>query len=241
METRSIPQIQVNLPGSFWGITSFYNPAAYGNKLKNYRIFRANNKRQGLKLITVELAFGDKSFDLNKDDADILVQLRGSEKNIIWQKEALLNIALKHLPADCDKVVWLDCDITFKNENWIKETSVLLEKYTMVQPFSKAVRLLKGAQDLTEDEIDALPYGRYEGQRMFGFCYLFSTSTSKIGHEGFAWAIRKDIIIKHSFYDRLFAGSSDTAMISLFSDSSLFKDLRWTIFNSRMLSHYLHW
>ncbi|MGA2775018.1 MAG: hypothetical protein ABSE81_03020 [Candidatus Omnitrophota bacterium] len=47
----------------------------------------------------------------------------------MWQS---LNIGLKHLPPECDKLTWLDCDIIFKNDHWIEGTSAALEKYIVV-------------------------------------------------------------------------------------------------------------
>ena len=121
------------LPGSFWGLTTYFNPAKYGNKIENYRKFREDSKRQGLNLLCVELAFNNEPFELTKNDADVLVQVRSN--SIMWQKERLLNIGLKHLPKDCDKVAWIDCDIIFKNEYWIEETCKLLEKYIVINYF----------------------------------------------------------------------------------------------------------
>ena len=47
----------------------------------------------------VELAFGDAAFELRAGDADRLVQLRTGAANVMWQKERLLNEALRRLPG----------------------------------------------------------------------------------------------------------------------------------------------
>ena len=62
---KTLPE---KLNGTFWGITTYYNPQKYRNKIENYRKFRNASKRQGLKLLTVELAFGDNDFELKKSD-----------------------------------------------------------------------------------------------------------------------------------------------------------------------------
>jgi len=93
---------------TLWGITCYFNPVGYRRRLDNYRIFR---QRLKVPLVAVELSF-DKKFQLASADADILVQLHGSA--VLWQKERLLNVALKSLPQVCDKVAWLDCDIVFE-------------------------------------------------------------------------------------------------------------------------------
>jgi hypothetical protein len=50
-------------------------------------------------LIAVELGFGDE-FGLTSQDADVLVRVTGSD--VLWQKERLLNIGLRHLPPYID-------------------------------------------------------------------------------------------------------------------------------------------
>jgi predicted O-methyltransferase YrrM len=207
-----IPQFPEKLPGSFWGITVFFNPAGYKNKIENYRKFRESSKRQGLNLLAVELAFGNEPFELSKEDADILIQLRGGD--ILWQKERLFNIGLENLPEDCDKVAWLDCDVIFENENWVSQTSCLLEKYIVVQPFSFCVRLPWFG---VVDEVKFLPFGNEEEQRFYSAAYANTNPPIKdevieylkYGHPGFGWAIRRSVIDKVKFYDRNALGFAD--------------------------------
>ncbi len=57
-------------------------------------------------------------------------------RDVLWQKERLLNIGVQQLPDDCDKVAWLDADVLFARRDWAQETARLLESYVAVQPFS---------------------------------------------------------------------------------------------------------
>ena len=209
---NKIPKYPVKLPGSFWGLTTFFNPCGYDNKLENYKKFRKSSKKQGLNLLCVELASGDNKFELNKDDCDILIQVR--TKDVLWQKERLLNIGLEHLPDDCDKIAWLDADIIFYNDNWIDETSKLLESYVIIQPYTFASRLHK-EQDWVD--FDKLEYGYNEGYKFCSMAYKrknFKPSRHylKIGHTGLVWAGRKSVFDKHGFYDRLILGGGDLLM-----------------------------
>ena len=156
---NKIPQFAAELPGTFWGLTAYYNPVHYKTKLDNYKLFRAASRRQGLRLICVELAFGDMPFELAEGDADQVIQIRGSD--ILWQKERLLNIGLKHLPDDCDKFVWLDADVLFTNDQWVHQTKDLLRKYNVVQPYSFCARLPKGVYGANVEE---LPIGNGDGE-----------------------------------------------------------------------------
>jgi len=211
-------QIPLSLPGSFWGITNFFNPSGYKNKYENYLLFRDYSKRQGLNLLAVELAFDDAPFVLKKNiDADILIQVRGvKEKNLMWQGERLFNLGLSHLPDDCDKACWIDCDILFKNDFWIKETSRLLEKYVVVQPFEQACRLPKGIYDLNERQLEGLGIGNEENQRCFSFVNKRVNCLRGFDSTGFAWAARRGFLLKHPLYEHMLFGGGDSIMARAF-------------------------
>src|SRR5262245_59404245 len=106
---------------TLWAITTYFNPAGSKRRMQNYQLFR---RRLAVPLVTVELSF-DGTFQLCPDDADILVQLQGGD--VMWQKERLLNIALKWLPDRCEKVAWLDCDVVFESDDWVKEAERALD------------------------------------------------------------------------------------------------------------------
>jgi len=191
-----------------WAITTFYNPEQYKNKIANYKIFRKNLESQNIPLITIECAFGGKAFELNDTDANILVQVRSS--SVLWQKERLLNIALKHLPKECHNIVWVDADIIFLNNNWLLETEKLLEQYSIVQPFAKTLRLNKF--QTIKDVIDR---GIPESQFKDGFAYFFNKNRGEINYGydgGFAWASKKSIFDACGFYDLAIIGGADWIM-----------------------------
>ena len=100
-----------NEAATLWAITSYFNPAGYRRRLANYRLFR---KSLIVPLITVELAYR-KQFELTEGDAEILIQLQGND--IMWQKERLLNVALRALPPHCRSIVWVDRDVIFASED----------------------------------------------------------------------------------------------------------------------------
>jgi hypothetical protein len=110
-----------------WAITSYFNPAGYRTRLENYRRFRAHLT---VPLVTVEASF-DGRFELGPADADILVQRHA--RDVLWQKERLLNVALGFLPAECDRVAWLDCDVVFAADDWPKRACAALTTHSLVQ------------------------------------------------------------------------------------------------------------
>jgi hypothetical protein len=58
----------------------------------------------------------DGGFELTKDDADILIQISGGA--VLWQKERLLNLAIKLVPLHVKSIAWLDCDVIFDRPDW---------------------------------------------------------------------------------------------------------------------------
>jgi len=238
-----IPENPVLLPGTFWGITTFFNPAGYRNKSKNYRIFRESSKKQGLKLLTVELAFGKKPFELGTEDADILIQLRTKKENILWQKEAMLNIGLKNLPPDCDKIVWLDCDIIFKNDQWISETSALLERYSLVQPFRYFIKLQKGKQDLDIREINELiDRGKKSNNIRINDIGTKNKLKSHIAPSARGiWAARRKIIDTIHFFEYAIVGSGDTFMLCAFTGSTPISRTLLEFYPDAFYQKFLNW
>lgn len=230
-DNKIIPQISNKLPGTIWAITTFFNPAAYKIKKKNYDKFRKVSQQQGLNLVVVELEFGDAPFEIKTDDAEIIIQVRGNEDQIMWQKERLLNIALSKLPEDCDKIIWIDCDILFSNDDWINNTAELLEEYAVVQPFEMVLRL--GKQQTVFPNINTVPYGLLDNTKVNSFAYYIKNSLVNdknlepeyAGDVGFVWAARREVFSKIGFYDAFIQGSSDAFMAFSFSNSDKFSQL----------------
>jgi hypothetical protein len=195
------PRYPAKLPGSIWGITTFFNSAHFARKRVNFRLFRESLRPQGLPLLAVELVHDDAPFELDESDAEILVRRRGGA--VLWQKERLLNIALEHLPADCDKVVALDGDVLFLNPNWVADTAALLEQYALLQPFSSALRLPPGCASLADCGESAARAGP-------GVAYSWAHRDGRFkGRPGFAFAARRQIFDDIGIYDRMIIGGAD--------------------------------
>lgn len=200
---------------ALWGLTTFFNPSSSPLRLRNYESFRKESQRQGLPLVTVELAFGDAPFCLLEGrDAEILIQRRSD--SILWQKERLLNLALRALPEECTQVCWIDADILFEDDDWIAETSHLLGKHLILQPYSACIRLPSGGTvdqfpgAALEKEIfqgnDEATYSKSVCSRMSGFRKRFSGST------GYVWCARRALLDEVGFYDRCIVGGGDREM-----------------------------
>lgn len=193
----------VGLNHEMWGITACFNPAGYQNRYTHLRRFSERVRRQGLKLLAIELVFEDQPFVLSDEIVDRVVQVRAN--TVLWQKERLLNLALESLPPTCDQVTWLDADLLFENESWVAETSILLDRYLVVQPFGWAYWMAQGCEDIPgEDNKDRI----LSTQKSAGHLRL-SRPDVAVGHPGFAWAARRSLLARHSLYDRMILGGGD--------------------------------
>lgn len=188
-----------------WGVCAYFNPQRYHLIYKNYQLFWKTLQQQGLPLLTVELAFGRRPFALTGKDANLLIQVRAN--SVLWHKERLINIGVENLPDECDKIVWLDADILFQNENWVADTERLLEQYEAVQPFEFGICLPEGALRI---ETKSLPLGHGVGMKMPSDARFKSDPAGfTFSHPGYAWAARKEVFRAVGLYDRMILGSGD--------------------------------
>lgn len=215
-----VPEYPKRLPGSLWCITSYFNPNGGRIRRDIYKTFARELRNQGGKLLTVELPFGEREFELSEADADVLIQLRGG--SFLWQHERLLNIALDNLPHDCDKVAWVDADIVFNDARWLETTAQLLEKYRVLQPFSFRLSLGKDCSSLDLTRLFPLPKGcciepsyLLAYLKLDGKKYRPDNQFARPNH-GSVWAARRDILDSVRFYDRLVMGGGDSVMLHAF-------------------------
>ena len=199
--------------GRLWAITSYFNPAGYRSRLSNYRLFR---ERLAVPLVTVEWA-RDGRFALSPEDAAILVQVSGGD--VLWQKERLLNLALGHLPDECDSVAWLDCDVIFADDAWPILASDALRRDAVVQLFQERCDLPQHA-DLGQLAIwDEPPSATSCGYNLACgnmTCVDLANNESVLKlktTDGLAWAARRHVLARHGFYDACILGSGDRAML----------------------------
>jgi hypothetical protein len=223
-----------------WAITSYYNPAGYRSRLRNYRIFRQS---LAVPLVTVEWS-RDGIYELQSGDADILIQISGGD--VLWQKERLLNMALAAVPSQVDKIAWLDCDIVFGNSTWAEHARDLLDRCELVQLFEGVVDVPRDApiDDLTS--LQAPISGLSDAARVMdrnGAVVNWGPSKTQ-GHRpwvpGMAWAARREIIQRHGFYDVCILGSGDryTTCAAFGQIDDALKSL-W--FNEHRAHHYSKW
>jgi hypothetical protein len=196
-------------------------------------------ERLDLPLVAVELAYG-RDFELRGGDADILIRLRG--RDVMWQKERLLNVGFHNLPARCDKVVWLDCDVLFEEDDWPERLDELLDFHPLVQAFSRVHHV---GPDWTPDSPGQAPL--FTQPSILALLAeapnadpLASRVPSGAGssNKGLAWAARRELTEKHGLYDACILGGGDLGLVSAVQGS--FGAATRTM-NDRQAEHYLRW
>ncbi|SPE31986.1 conserved hypothetical protein [Candidatus Sulfotelmatomonas gaucii] len=220
-----------------WAITCFYNPLGCESRLRNYQIFREN---LSLPLVTVEWSHEGR-FQLRQNDADILLQIGTGD--LLWQKERLLNIALRSVPTDCHLIAWLDSDVVFEDSNWTGKTVDLLRKFMIVEPFSQVYEVPRGGMP-----------GDAGSRRARGYGLLYALSEGIAPPEvlrgdmrvnartscGLAWAARREILDQFGFYDACVLGSGNRAiacaMLGRFCDAIDYMQM-----GPRWARHYMNW
>ena len=196
-------------PADLHAVTCYFNPAAFETRRRNYELFADGLRAAGVPCLTVECVFGDERPTLAPGPGVITVRGR----DVMWQKERLLNVAMARLPASCTKVAWLDCDVLFENPAWAARTSRVLETLPIAQPFDRVVRLPRGVRAYA-GEGDEWPsfsavYGKHPHRLLAG-------DFANHGHTGFAWAARREILARHGLYDACISGSGDHMMAHAF-------------------------
>jgi hypothetical protein len=222
-----------------WAITSYFNPAGYARRLINYRIFR---ERLAVPLVTVELAYRPE-FELCEADADALIQIRDAD--VMWQKERLLNIALKALPESCRQVAWLDSDIVFARDDWMEEAGERLDDVPLLQLFNRVCYLPQEGLGGDFAASDA-----YQVRSSIAFTTasgtpagVWSTDRRDRRHPpgvGLAWAARRDVLDRHGFYDACIMGGGDRALVSA-AEGSFAELMDGQHMNDAQRRRYLAW
>jgi hypothetical protein len=184
-----------------WIVTSYFNPAGYQSRRWNYEMFSAPMRASGLRLVTIECAFGSGAFELPAGPD--VIQVRAP--HAMWQKERLLNLAIARLPAACTKVAWVDCDVLFGNPSWAFEASRLLERCAVVQLFDRAFRLPRGATAGGGD----VPAIRGFAEAPVAYRVAPDSEEYRFhGQPGLAWAARRSVL-EAGLYDACIIGGGD--------------------------------
>tara|TARA_R110000787_G_scaffold39265_6_gene98618 strand:- start:5148 stop:6419 length:1272 start_codon:yes stop_codon:yes gene_type:complete len=185
-------------------ITCFFNPCKYNNILSNYYLFTQEIKKYA-DLHTVELSYDDhwEIFGGNVE------RVEGTEDNLMWQKERLLNMLAQKILQDpkYKYVAWVDADILFSNPNWVIEMKEKLQENQIVQLFDKVSYMdFRGA--IIDNYVSGIKYvkdRKIKDAVNLTFC-----------KPGFAWAARREFFDQVGLCEFHILGGGDTFMFHAF-------------------------
>lgn len=193
------------------------NPVRYRSRYDLFRAFEAHAIESGARLTVVEMAFGDRPFEVTEAGNPRHLQLRSNTE--IWQKENLVNLGMGRVPAEAEYVAWVDADLTFTRHDWVQETLQQLQHYPVVQMFAEAHDL--GPDGTVLNSFRSFGYSHIHGiTRKKGSGYLGGAPDGprdpRIAywhHPGFAWAARRDAIdLVGGLFDVAVVGEGDYIM-----------------------------
>jgi hypothetical protein len=200
-------------------ITCFFNPSKCDFRLQNYKSFYQRLKKIGMPVYAVELVFGHDESQLTKNDATVIKYVRA--KDIMFQKERMLNVALELLPDKYDEIIWMDCDLFYLESDWPERVTEALETYKVVQPFSHSVAMPR-CEIHFHGDYEAIYYNCF-GSGRIKKSYAYHQKRKKSypnfhsGHVGYVWAARRDFLERHKFYDQIITGAGDLFMLMAFT------------------------
>lgn len=128
----------------FFVVTVISNPVRYKRRYELYERFARMCLAAGVKLITVEQAFGDRDHLITKRDNPFHLQIRSVEE--LWHKENMIDMGVAHgrkLFPRATKIAWVDADCAPAREprDWFEETWHELQHYEFVQMWESMIDL----------------------------------------------------------------------------------------------------
>jgi hypothetical protein len=207
------------LPGSLCCISTYFNHLGTATRQENFQVFHQRMMQHEANVLYGETALHERALELPNLVNDSLIAATPCGEHLLWQKETTLNLLLKQLPDDCDKVCWIDCDVLFENEDWQANICDALQRYRIVQGFDWVAMLPKGVEFVDGIDIRSFPNRFDDCSKIYGYVHgmLHDNIKSDNGLPGYVWAIRREVLEEMAasgpvFYDECVLGGADTLM-----------------------------
>jgi hypothetical protein len=192
IRTRDIRPIDLS---HTYVVTMCSNPARYRSRYDAHRVFIKNMHDAGAQVVVVEVAYGQRPFEVTEAGNPFHVQLR-SEHEEIWLKEWAWNIGMNRIPDKAwEYVIFSDNDITFTKPTWLSETVHQLQSHMVVQPFSYATDLGPNHELLKTYNGFAFSYHQnmFHPPQFAGTGGYYGAEKGEFWHPGFAMAYRREV------------------------------------------------
>ena len=194
------------------------NPVRYRSRYDLFRAFEAHVQDAGARLTVVEMAYGNRAFEVTEPGHPRHVQVRSAHE--LWHKENLINLGISRVPRDARYIAWVDADLTFVRPDWVQETLQQLQHYPIVQMFAEAHDLdpdgllLNTFRSFGWSYVHGIP--RKKGAGYYGGTPVGMPNNPRVAywhHPGFAWAARREAIdLLGGLFDVAVVGEADYIM-----------------------------
>lgn len=205
----------------FFVVTPISDSARYKRRYELYWKFAEMCAYAGVKLITVEQAFGHRPFMVTDQSNPMHVQVRSHEE--LWLKENLINLGInraKQVDPLAREVCWIDGD-TFPVTpaiEWFEETWHALQHYEFVQMWQYLINFGPKNEPISHPQMSFMatyaaagykvPEGKNVRHTLAGHSGLIS-----LGRPGLAWAANITALDSvGGLIDRCILGSADWHM-----------------------------
>lgn len=174
-------------------VAVYANPMRWRNRAYTHAIFEQQMLDSGVRLTTVECAYGERPFEL--PDHPHINRVRVRAKTLVWNKECLINIGITRLPADWRYVGWIDADLIFRKAHWASEAVHALQQYDIIQPWSDAYDLGPNGEHLQAHRSFCRQYWHGEPVCSEGpGWWTFDRGPYHYAHPGYAWCATRQAI-----------------------------------------------
>lgn len=209
-------------------ILTYFSPCNYQKPKKNtYKCIESlASTNTPITLVEVVLPGADPLV-LSKDINHI--QFPGDEYNILFLKENLFNIGIKH--TNNKKILFLDSDILFDDIDFITKSSEMLDEYDVIQPFEHCLWMCEDRTPLLDHNFS---------QSVVKPMSLNHYINGYKHHPGFAWGATRDFMTASGgFYDQAVLGAGDFLFAyAIANNDDLFRHYQNYLLNTNQTEVY---
>jgi hypothetical protein len=146
-------------------IIPFFNPCNSIRITQNLLFVKTKLENAKINHIIVHCIFPNNDTILNESDSYFVLR----STSYAFVKENIANIVIKKHSSTFTKFMILDGDILFENESWYDDTTLLLNTYDIIQPYTTYVTL---NSNFSTVQIGQSAFSRKDGHS--GYCIAFT-------------------------------------------------------------------
>lgn len=185
----------------FYVVTVISNPVRYMRRYELYFRFADMCSAAGVKLITVEQAFGERPFMVTDANNVLHVQVRSFEE--LWLKENMINLGIERARQHgATKVAWVDADCGPMQppRRWFEETWHALQHYEFVQMWGTMVDVDECQEvigcPMPSFMFNYINFGTPNAEQFKIHQHKYPYGHKAFGRPGLAWAANVDALDK---------------------------------------------